>query len=74
MVTADSNDWSNAEHHDAKLYLWLTKHHAMKTYVGVEVQPHAFLISAPVGSEWSASRHVRFNPGVRASGTHWIGG
>jgi hypothetical protein len=33
-----------------------------------------FLTSALDGGEWSASRPCRFNPGERASGTHWIGG
>jgi hypothetical protein len=33
-----------------------------------------FLTSALVGREWSASRPCRFNPGVIALGTHWIGG
>jgi hypothetical protein len=32
------------------------------------------LISALVGSEWSASRPGRFAPREIASGTHWIGG
>jgi hypothetical protein len=41
----------------------------MKTYWGVEVQLHAFLISALDGGEWSASR-----PRERYRGTHWIGG
>jgi hypothetical protein len=33
-----------------------------------------FLTSALAGGEWSASRPVRFTPGERAPGTHWIGG
>jgi hypothetical protein len=56
-----------------KLSLCSTKHHAMKTYWGVEVH-HALLTSALGGGEWSASRPSRFAPGERASGTHWIGG
>jgi hypothetical protein len=32
-----------------------------------------FLISVLDGVEWSASRHSRFTPGERASGTHWLG-
>jgi hypothetical protein len=56
------------------LSLHLTKHHAMNTYGGVKVQPHAFLTSARDGDEWSASRSGRFTPGVRASSIHWIGG
>jgi hypothetical protein len=57
-----------------KLSLCLTKHHAMKTYLGVEGQLHAFLTSALDGGEWSASRLCRFTPSERAPGTHWIGG
>jgi hypothetical protein len=49
-----------------KLSLCLTKYHAMKTYWGVEVQLHAFLISALDGGEWSASRTGRFDPWERA--------
>jgi hypothetical protein len=33
-----------------------------------------FLTSALAGGEWSASRPDRFIPGVRAHGSHWIGG
>jgi hypothetical protein len=32
------------------------------------------LTSAVDGGEWSASRHGRFTPRERATGTHWIGG
>jgi hypothetical protein len=35
----------------------------MKVYGGVEVQLHAFLISALDGDEWSASHPIRFTPG-----------
>jgi hypothetical protein len=45
----------------------------MKTYGGVVVQIHVFLISALDGGEWSASRPGRLTPG-REPGTHWIGG
>jgi hypothetical protein len=51
-----------------KLSLHVTKHHAIKTYGGVEVQLHAFLISALDGDDWSAPRSGRFTPGF-----HWIG-
>jgi hypothetical protein len=40
----------------------------------VEVQLHAFFISALDGGEWSASRPGSFNHRETALGTHWIGG
>jgi hypothetical protein len=46
----------------------------MKAYGGVDVEIHIFLTSVFAGGEWSASRPGRFTPGVRAPGTHWIGG
>jgi hypothetical protein len=58
----------------AKLSLCLTKHYAIKTYEGVDVQIQVFLIVALVGGEWSASRPGRFNPGERADHNHWKGG
>jgi hypothetical protein len=39
-----------------KLSLCLIMHHTSKTYGGVDIQLHAFLIPALDGSEWSASR------------------
>jgi hypothetical protein len=39
-----------------QLSLCWTKYHAMKTYGGVEIWFHAFLTSALVWGEWSASR------------------
>jgi hypothetical protein len=56
------------------LSLYLTKYHAMKTYGGVEVWPHAFLTSALGEGEWLASWPSRFTPRERAPSTHWIGG
>jgi hypothetical protein len=50
------------------------KHYVMKAYGGVDVLIHIFLASALSGGEWSASLTVRFTPGERAPGTHWIGG
>jgi hypothetical protein len=38
----------------------------------MEVQLHAFLISALDGGEWSALRSGYFISGVRAPGTQWI--
>jgi hypothetical protein len=46
----------------------------MKVYGGVDVQIHIFLTSALVIGEWSASWAGCFNPGERASGSHWTGG
>jgi hypothetical protein len=57
-----------------KLSLYLIKHHAMKTYWGVEVYLHVFSTSALDGGEWSASHPGHFTPRERAPGTHWIGG
>jgi hypothetical protein len=51
-----------------KLSLCLTKHHAMKTYWGVEAYLHAFLTQALDGSEWSASSPGSFTPRERAPG------
>jgi hypothetical protein len=45
---------------NSEMSLCLTKHHAMKTYWGVEVQLHAYLTSALDGGEWSALRLGRF--------------
>jgi hypothetical protein len=56
------------------LCFFLTNHHAMKTYWGVEVYLHIFFISALDGGEWSASRPGLFNPRERFPGTHWRGG
>jgi hypothetical protein len=53
--------------------LCLIKHHAIKTYWGVEVQLYAFIILALYGGEWSASRPGHFTPGVNSYGIHWIG-
>jgi hypothetical protein len=57
-----------------KLSLCLTKHHAVKTYVGMEVWLHPFLTSALDGDEWSASRPRHFTCGERAPGAYRIGG
>jgi hypothetical protein len=50
------------------LNLWLTKYHIMMTYEGVELQLHAFLISALDGGELSASCSGRFILRERATG------
>jgi hypothetical protein len=44
----------------------------MKTYWGVGVQIHVFLISVLVGGEWSVSRPCRFTPEERALRMHWV--
>jgi len=46
----------------------------MKTYGDVKAQPHAFLIPARDGGEWSASRLGRFISGERVLITYWTGG
>jgi hypothetical protein len=56
------------------LCFFLTKHHAMKAYWGVEDSSTYYLTSALDGGDWSASRPGRFTPRERAPGTHWIGG
>jgi hypothetical protein len=50
------------------------KHHATKTYWGMEIKLHAFLTSALAEDEWSTLRSGLFTPRETASGTHWIGG
>jgi hypothetical protein len=56
------------------LSLCLFKHHTMKTYWGCGgTAPHILNLGTRWG-EWSASWTGSFNPGVRAPGTHWIGG
>jgi hypothetical protein len=41
---------------------------------GSEAIVKLFLISAPDGGDWPASRPARFTPWERALGTHWLGG
>jgi hypothetical protein len=48
------------------------KQHATKSYGGVEVQLHIFLILVLDGGEWSASHFGRFIPRKSGLGTHWI--
>jgi hypothetical protein len=57
-----------------QLPLCLTKHYAMKVFVGVNVQIYVFLTSAPAGSEWLALCTGSFTPGETAPLNHWIGG
>jgi hypothetical protein len=52
-----------------KLSLCLTEHHIMTTHGGLNVQFHAFLISALDGGKWSASCSGPFTQGKRALGT-----
>jgi hypothetical protein len=44
------------------LYLFLTKHYAVKAYGGVDVQIRVFLTSVLVGGEWSVSSPWSFTP------------
>jgi hypothetical protein len=53
--------------------LSIIKHHAIKTYVGMEVQLHVFLISVLDAGEWSSSRFSGFTPWNTAPDTHCIG-
>jgi hypothetical protein len=57
-----------------KLSLCLTKHYAMKTYEAMHVNIYAFLTSALVGGEWSATRPGLFAPRERAPCCNLIGG
>jgi hypothetical protein len=41
---------------------------------GVDVKTYFFLITALVGSEWSASRPCRFTPEETAPDAYWIKG
>jgi len=54
--------------------LFLTDHHPMKAYWGVEVYLHALLTSALDGGEWSASCPGHFIPRERGPDTNWMGG
>jgi len=53
--------------------LYLTKHHAMKTYGGMEVYLQEILTSALDGGEWLAPCSRRFPLGECGLPTHWIG-
>jgi hypothetical protein len=44
-----------------------------KSYGGMELKRHVFLISAPDRDEWSTSSPGRFHPWERAPGTRLIG-
>jgi hypothetical protein len=46
----------------------------MKTYEGMDVWVHVFLILALVGGVWSASRPCHFTPGETTPSTLWKGG
>jgi hypothetical protein len=45
----------------------------MKTYGGVDVKIHVFLISALVSDEWLASCSGPFNTAERTAVTKWTG-
>jgi hypothetical protein len=45
----------------------------MKTYGGVDVEVHVFLIWALDGSEWSSSGLGHFTPGKIFPVTYWVG-
>jgi hypothetical protein len=46
----------------ARCILYLTNHHAMRKYWGVELWIHTFINSELDGHEWSASHHGSFIP------------
>jgi hypothetical protein len=48
------------------------KHYAMKTYGGVNVKIHMFMISVLDGGEWTALRPGHVTPGERVPSAHWI--
>jgi hypothetical protein len=54
---------------NVKFSLCLTKHYAMRTYEGVDVETHPFGISR---GECLASRPSCFTSCHRSRGTHWI--
>jgi hypothetical protein len=56
-----------------KLSLCYTKHHAIKTHGGGDID-YVFLITTLDGGEWSASLSGRFTSGETAPSTHCIGG
>jgi hypothetical protein len=57
-----------------RLFLCRITHHAMKMEGGDGGRGPSYLTSALHGSEWLASRPVRFAPQESARRTHWIGG
>jgi hypothetical protein len=57
-----------------KLSLYFVKHYILKTYKTAEVNFYAFLILAPDGDEWSASRPGHFTPKDWVPDIHRIGG
>jgi len=52
------------------LSFFLTEHHTLKVYWGVEIKLHPFLTCAIDGSEWSVSHPGCFIPREGAPGTH----
>jgi len=56
------------------LCFFLTKHHTMKEYCGVEEDLHAFLTSTLNGGEWPDSRPGCNTPTVRIPVIHCMGG
>jgi hypothetical protein len=59
---------------NVKMFLCLTKHHAMKAYWGSGGITPRILNLGTNADEWSASPPGSFTTRERASGTHWIGG
>jgi hypothetical protein len=57
---------------NVKFSLSLIKHHGMKTYRGVEVQPHTFLTSALHGHHGQLHAWLLETQGIPPS-TQWVG-
>jgi hypothetical protein len=71
--SADSSDWTTVNNEFDRINIKQSLCYAIKTYGGVNVQFHVFLISALVGDEWSDSGTGNFTPGGRHPDTLWIG-
>jgi hypothetical protein len=71
-VHEEDNDKGQYGLRSDKVVLCLMKCCAMKTYVGVRLELHAFLTSALNGGEWSASFLGHFTAEEDAHGTSWV--
>lgn len=55
------------------LFLWLIKHHAMKTYVGIDLENNVFLTSTLDGNKWVTSRIFCFIFEETTCVSLWVG-